>query len=119
MAMGIMRPFTDRWQSGSTRIKTAFLSSKTYGDGGLKNYVHGLLYIQDRDEFTEKYLGVTFEQYKGWVYSIGTPQCGERSSKGTRCRNMVNGGSLRSILDWVKLDGGVCAVHGGERSDHT
>ena len=63
-----------------------------------------------------KYLGGTEEQYLRWIETDGTPQCGAKTSKGTRCRNFVSGGIQQDFERWLELDGDYCQVHGGEPS---
>lgn len=71
-------------------------------------------FIEDRDSFAARHFGVSRQQYLDWVATDGAPRCGATTKKGTRCQNSVSGGIQRTIEEWVKLDGGYCAVHGGE-----
>lgn len=74
-------------------------------------------FLADRDGYAAARYGIPREDYIAWVESEGTPRCGEITSKGTRCRNFVSGGIHLPLKVWMKLDGGQCAVHGGEESD--
>lgn len=74
-------------------------------------------YIQDRAQFAANYFNVAKADYLRWNETSGTPQCGATTTKGTRCQNVVSGGIQRSIKEWLRLDGQLCAVHGGETSD--
>ncbi|MDX8540718.1 hypothetical protein RFM23_24170 [Mesorhizobium abyssinicae] len=73
-------------------------------------------FVANRDEVAAKLFGVSTSQYLDWVATDGEPRCGAITKKGTRCSNFVSGGVQRSIEEWVRLDGGYCAVHGGESS---
>ncbi len=71
-------------------------------------------YVADPQGFAARHFGVSKEQYLLWVEMDGMPQCGATTKNGPRCKNGVSGGSQRSIEEWLRLDGGYCAVHGGD-----
>lgn len=73
-------------------------------------------FLRDRDQWVADSLGVSKQQYLDWIESGGTPRCGATTKEGHRCKNYVSGGIQRDIDDWVRLEGGYCAVHGGEAS---
>jgi hypothetical protein len=73
-------------------------------------------FIADPQQFAADEHGVSKEAYLRWVETDGTPQCGAQTKKGARCQNFVSGGIQRSLEDWLRLDGGYCAVHGGDAS---
>jgi len=75
-----------------------------------------LSFLDDKDQLTAKHFGVPVEDYLEWVKTDGTPRCGAKTTKGKVCRNFVSGGIQMPLHKWRKLDGGLCAVHGGENS---
>lgn len=107
---------------------------KALEEAGIKFYVEGTpvpggaktffvtaedlsLYLEDKDEFAAKQFGVPVEDYLEWVETEGTPRCGAKTAKGKRCKNFVSGGIHMNIHTWRELDGGYCAVHGGESAE--
>ncbi len=74
-------------------------------------------FVRDRDQWAADTMGVSKAQYLDWVETDGTPRCGATTKSGHRCRNLVSGGIQRSLREWLRLEGGYCAVHGGEPSD--
>ncbi|MER8389422.1 hypothetical protein NKH14_28710 [Mesorhizobium sp. M1380] len=74
-------------------------------------------FLSDREKFAAQLLGVSKTQYMDWVKADGAPQCGATTKRGTRCGNFVSGGGQRPIDEWIRLEGGYCAVHGGEGSE--
>lgn len=73
-------------------------------------------YIDDAEHFIAETHGVDREEYLNWVASEGIPLCGAKTRKGRQCKNWVSGGVHLPIHEWLKLNGGYCAVHGGESS---
>jgi hypothetical protein len=76
-----------------------------------------LSFVRDKEEYAAKHFGTKLETYYRWIETGGTPQCGARTVTGSRCRNYVGGGIHMKIENWFELDGGFCAVHGGESSE--
>jgi hypothetical protein len=74
-------------------------------------------FVDDPEAFAAKYFGVGKNEYLSWVEADGAPRCGATTAKGTRCKNLVSGGIQQSIEKWLKLDGGYCAVHGGDSAE--
>ena len=74
-------------------------------------------YISDPIQFAADLHGVLKHQYLDWVETDGSPRCGVKTKSGKRCQNYVSGGCQYGIDDWLQLDGGFCAVHGGESSN--
>lgn len=73
-------------------------------------------YSANPTAYLANYFGVSEVDFIRWVETDGTPFCGETTKSGRKCRNIVSGGSQRSLRDWIELDGGCCAVHGGHSS---
>ena len=74
-------------------------------------------YMSDPANFIANSMGVTKTEYETWVETEGTPRCGATTSSGKRCKNVVSGGIQMPIDEWLRLDGGYCAVHGGDGSE--
>lgn len=73
-------------------------------------------FLEDADQFAADLRGVLKHQYLDWIETDGTPRCGVTTQSGARCKNFVSGGIQHDLEDWLQLDGGFCAVHGGESS---
>ncbi|HEX7777327.1 MAG TPA: hypothetical protein VF449_12450 [Parvibaculum sp.] len=73
-------------------------------------------FANDPEQFAAGEFGASKTEYLDWVATDGMPRCGGRTVKGSRCQNPISGGCQRSLRDWLRLDGGYCAVHGGEGS---
>ena len=65
----------------------------------------------DSEAFAIYHFNVSLSEYRGWMKSHGTPQCGGQTKSGTRCKNPC-GKSRMQIYDWLDHDGGECALHG-------
>ena len=74
-------------------------------------------FVEDKIAFAAKREKVSRADYVLWLETDGTPQCGATTTSGKRCKNLVSGGVQFSIHDWLDLDGGLCAVHGGQSSE--
>lgn len=74
-------------------------------------------FLADRDQFGATYYGVTKAQYLEWLRHDGSARCGGVTAKGKPCRNYLSGYSQLPINEWLKRDGGYCAIHGGEGSE--
>jgi hypothetical protein len=74
-------------------------------------------FITDKLQFAATRYGVTKEQYIDWLETFGAARCGARTARGTRCKNVVSGNMQLPIREWLRRDGGFCAVHGGESSE--
>lgn len=74
-------------------------------------------FIADRDQFAADYFGVTKAQYLEWLEHDGSARCSGTTTQGKPCRNYLSGYSQLPIQEWLRRDGGYCAVHGGEGSD--
>ena len=75
------------------------------------------MFLQDKDRVLAKLFDVPVDDYLEWLASEGTPRCGAKTAKGTRCKNLVSGGIQRDIHVWRELDGSLFAIHGGESSE--
>jgi hypothetical protein len=74
-------------------------------------------WVEDPEAFAARTVGLTTTKYREWVDSDGEPRCGAVTIDGHRCKNVISGGIQRSALEWLRLDGGYCAVHGGASSE--
>ena len=60
------------------------------------------LFKADPDAFAAKHYGLTVAQYAEWVATEGAPLCGDRTAKGTLCKNLTGGFQL-SASEWKAL----------------
>lgn len=67
-------------------------------------------YVDDVELFSAEYFDATREQYQKWMEVHGTPQCGEKTKKGKRCKKPCGSGQ-QSMEDWLAEDGGICSYH--------
>ena len=74
-------------------------------------------FLADRDQFAADYYGVTKDVYFEWLRLDGVARCGGTTAEGSRCQNYLSGFGQLPIKEWLKRDGGYCAVHGGEGSE--
>lgn len=74
-------------------------------------------FLADHEQFGADYYGVTKAQYLEWLEHDGSARCGGVTAKGQPCRNYLSGFSQLPIKEWLRRNGGYCAVHGGEGSE--
>ncbi len=55
--------------------------------------------------------GLTEMDYKNWKGSEFMVQCSALTKKGSRCKNIVTGGYMVDLEEWVKLSGEHCDLH--------
>lgn len=76
-------------------------------------------YIDNPIKFAADRHKVSIEDYTNWIATDGSPRCGATTKSGRICKNHLSGGGQRPINEWLELDGGLCATHGGESSTRT
>ena len=77
------------------------------------------VFIDDPELAAANYYKASRQEYRDWIATEGTPRCGATTKSGKRCRNIVSGGIQQPFPRWLQLDGGFCAVHGGETSEES
>lgn len=75
------------------------------------------LFHRNKEAYIASYLKVPLEDYSEWLDCDGEIRCSAKTQKGTRCLNLVSGGSYYSIHAWREKYGDYCTVHGGETSE--
>lgn len=73
------------------------------------------LYLQDPDAAAARALGVSKEDYVGYLTSWCSVQCSGTTKHGTRCSNTAVDLKHLELEDWIEAErvGGYCKVHGG------
>ena len=67
-------------------------------------------YTKDYTQFCADHYKLTLAQYDRWIETHGTPQCGEITKSGKRCKKS-SGQAQSNAEDWLENDGGICAYH--------
>ena len=67
-------------------------------------------YCSDFTKFCADHYELTTEQYDRWMKTHGTPQCGEKTKSGKRCKKPYGSTQTRA-KQWLDEDGGICAYH--------
>ena len=67
-------------------------------------------YRSDYTQFCADHFELTLEQYNRWMKTHGTPQCGEKTKSGNRCKKPCGSTQTRA-KEWLDEDGGICAYH--------
>ena len=70
-------------------------------------------YIEDFPKFCADHYELTSDQYQRWMATHGTPQCGEKTKRGNRCKRQ-SGGSQLPAKEWLEKEGGICVYHKNE-----
>lgn len=70
-------------------------------------------FVKDPDFGAAKKFDLTKAEYQEWVERDGYIQCSASTLSGTRCKNIVSGGSFYDADAWKRTQGEYCAVHGG------
>jgi hypothetical protein len=73
-------------------------------------------YLADKTQFAADYFGISKAQYLRWVETDGSVRCSRIKADGTPCRSFISGPIQLPISEWLKREGGYCAMHGGKNA---
>ncbi|WP_238365615.1 hypothetical protein [Mesobacterium pallidum] len=82
------------------------------------------LSVEDLQEFVDDPIlwfarsrGVTKGAYLEWMAAGGAVYCSAKTTKGTRCKNSVDGQTRLELHEWLVADEGYCSIHGSGLTD--
>lgn len=73
-------------------------------------------FVANKNATAASYFGVAESDYLSWIENDGFVQCSAPTKSGSRCKNLISGGGFDDPLEWKKMQGEYCAVHGGPES---